>query len=213
MATRSHLVIFARIPRIGIGKTRLARDIGPVSAWHFSRVTLNALLRRLVSPCWTGWFACPPDRSTARYPVPRHWLTVTQAPGDLGQRLSAVMRAIPPGPVVIIGGDAPEVSKPDIAAAFAALRAVDHVIGPASDGGFWLIGAAGHARAGLNFDGVRWSTANALQDMLHALATARVRLLQTLDDVDDGAAFAAWQHRRPRPAPDQRPLNPADPKP
>lgn len=213
MGLRPHLVIFARVPRIGVGKTRLARDLGAVTAWRFSRSTLAALMRRLVSPCWTGWFASPPDRPTARFQVPPGWLAVAQGPGDLGQRLSAMLRAIPPGPVVIIGSDAPEVSKQHISSAFAALHAGDYVIGPASDGGFWLIGAAAHARSRLAFDGVRWSTASALQDMLHVLAAARVRRLPTLDDIDDGAAFAAWLHRAPRPAPGHRPPRPAAPKP
>jgi rSAM/selenodomain-associated transferase 1 len=199
-----HLVIFARVPRIGTGKTRLARDIGPVGAWIFARVTLAALMRRLVSPCWQAWLARTPDRPAGRYRVPHGWHSVAQGQGDLGQRLSRIIRTLPPGPAVIIGSDAPDVTRRDIAAAFAALRAADYVIGPASDGGFWLIGAARRGRAGMALRNVRWSTSSALGDTLAALEGFRVSLLQTRDDVDDGAGFAAWRRRTRRVAADRR---------
>jgi hypothetical protein len=136
--------------------------------------------------------------------VPHGWHLVAQGQGDLGQRLSRIIRTLPPGPAVIIGSDAPDVTRRDIAAAFAALRAADYVIGPASDGGFWLIGAARRGRAGMALQTVRWSTSSALEDTLGALQGFRVSLLQMRDDVDDGAALAAWRRRTRRVAADRR---------
>jgi hypothetical protein len=100
--------------------------------------------------------------------------------------------------VVVVGSDIPEVTPQHIARAFAALGAHDLVFGPATDGGYWLVGARRRPAlpAGL-FDRVRWSTPHALADTLAGLpAGLRVATVDTLDDVDDGAAFARWRARR-----------------
>jgi hypothetical protein len=102
------------------------------------------------------------------------------------------------GPVVIVGSDIPDIAPAHIARAFAALGDHDFVFGPAADGGFWLVGARRRPAvpAGL-FDGVRWSTPHALADTLAGLPkTARVAMIATLDDVDDGAAWQRWRARR-----------------
>ncbi len=60
------------------------------------------------------------------------------------------------GPVVVIGADTPDVSRSDIARAFARLGAKAAVLGPARDGGYWLIGLRRRPRDRLPFDGIRW---------------------------------------------------------
>lgn len=69
-----------------------------------------------------------------------------QGEGRLGLRLQRqVGRARRQGAsrVVLIGSDLPELAAPDLEAAFAALAQADVVLGPAADGGYWLIGLAG----------------------------------------------------------------------
>jgi len=69
------------------------------------------------------------------------------------------------------------------------------VLGPADDGGFWLIGMNGPAKTGI-FDGVRWSHADTLADMeanMRASNSGPVRRLRTLIDVDDVRALRAVQ--------------------
>src|SRR5436190_22172268 len=62
MVLARHLVIFARRPRFGIGKSRLAAGAGSGTAWRFQRVMLLTLLQRLGrDPRWTTWLAVPPD--------------------------------------------------------------------------------------------------------------------------------------------------------
>jgi glycosyltransferase A (GT-A) superfamily protein (DUF2064 family) len=98
---------------------------------------------------------------------------------------------------VIVGSDIPELAPRHVAAAFRALGDHDAVIGPAPDGGYWLIGFRRRPRvpAGL-FAGVRWSSAHALADTRASLPPrASVALLGTLEDVDDGASYERWRAR------------------
>ncbi len=194
--------MFARAPRRGTVKRRLAAAIGDGPALRFYRSTLLDLLRRLGrDPRWTTWLALTPDRAAVgsrRWPGrPR---PIPQGGGDLGARMGRVLRpaprscgrprapGLPPGAVVIVGSDIPGLGRGHVAAAFRALGAAPVVIGPAADGGYWLIGARRrpHPPAGL-FRAVRWSTRHALADTLAGLpAGTRVARLDTLPDIDDG---------------------------
>ena len=187
MRCARHLVIFARRPRLGSGKRRLARDIGAIEALRFQRVMLARLLRRLGrDPRWTTWLGITPDRSG---PWPRGIATLPQGGGDLGQRMARVARHMPPGPVVIIGSDIPDIAASDIAAAFRALGSKSAVFGPARDGGYWLVGLRRRPRFIDPFANVRWSSVYALADTLANLAGKEAAMLRTLSDIDDGEAW------------------------
>jgi rSAM/selenodomain-associated transferase 1 len=188
MRKARHLVIFAKYPRMGAGKRRLAKDIGPVQALRFQRVNLTHTLLRLgTDPRWTTWLAATPDRSG---PWPPGFLTLPQGGGDLGRRMAAIVRALPPGPVVIIGSDIPGISATHIDSAFRALGQHDAVFGPAGDGGYWLVGLRRSPCIIDPFQAVRWSTKHALADTLHNLAGREVALLNQLIDVDDGFSLS-----------------------
>lgn len=189
-----HLVIFARRPQLGVGKRRLAADVGDVEAVRFARHALDRLTRTLGrDPRWRLWLAVAPDR-------PLDWVRVgtamPQGPGDLGQRLTRVIRALPPGPVVILGSDTPTVTRTDVADAFHALGPNRAVFGPAKDGGYWLIGLRRGRGEALPFDRVRWSTSDALADTMANLARSPVALLREREDIDDGPALRRYRKRR-----------------
>jgi hypothetical protein len=194
MAARTrHLVVFARRPVLGIGKRRLAADVGDVEALRFGRAALDRLIRTLGrDPRWRLWLAVAPDR-------PLDWVRVgtpiPQGPGDLGERLARVVKALPPGPVVVLGSDTPTVTRSDVAAAFRALGPNRAVFGPASDGGYWLIGLRRGLGEPLPFDGVRWSTADALADTIANLDGAPSVLLREQEDVDDGPSLRRHRAR------------------
>ncbi len=180
--------IFAKAPLPGTVKTRLARTIGDAAACDLYRGMLAQTVRRLRAG--TGWrtvLAVTPDAAADR---PDLWPTRAarhpQGPGDLGARMLRVLATARKGhPVVIVGSDIPDLDAPHVAAAFAALGGSDIVIGPAVDGGFWLIGASAPPPGGL-FDAVRWSTAFTLADTLANAAALRVALLDhRLEDLDD----------------------------
>lgn len=183
---RQNLVIFARRPQLGAGKRRLAADIGNIGALWFQRRAIAVLKRRCGTDVrWHSWMAISPDRP-CRWTAP--CTPVAQGNGDLGDRLARVIRAMPPGPVVVIGSDAPQVRAQDIAAAFAGLRRADVVLGPSVDGGFWLIGIRRPEKI-RPFGHVRWSSTFTLTDVLGNLAGRKVALIKTLEDVDDGASL------------------------
>jgi rSAM/selenodomain-associated transferase 1 len=196
MTARSgrHLVIFTRQPRLGSGKRRLAQDIGQVAALRFQRAMLSLLLRRLGRDRrWITWLAVTPDRAR---PWPARLPVVPQGQGDVGLRMGRVARMLPRGAVVIVGSDIPGITAGDIALAFKALGHRDAVFGPASDGGYWLVGLRRRPRLLIPFDGVRWSSEHALKDTLANLAGRPVGLLRQLTDIDDGAAFSRARNWR-----------------
>src|SRR5262249_24760372 len=120
-----------------------------------------------------------------------------QGPGDLGERLSRAFRdAFASGArrVVVIGSDCPDVTPADIHAAWAALEAHDVVLGPAIDGGYWLIGL--QALHEPLFRGVRWSTSTVLTQTLalchqQGLRVHRLRELSDVDTEEDWRRFLA----------------------
>jgi glycosyltransferase A (GT-A) superfamily protein (DUF2064 family) len=96
-----------------------------------------------------------------------------------------------PGPVCVIGGDIPGVTRAHVARAFTALRNHDAVFGPAEDGGYWLIGIAGRRPRPGFLRGVRWSSEHALADSAATLPGWRIAHVDRLRDVDSAADLAA----------------------
>ena len=196
--SRRHLVIFARAPRLGTVKRRLARVVGAVEATRFYRHLLARQLRLLARDRrWTVWLFVTPDTSrtdTVWRPVPKARVR-GQGQGDLGRRMRRPFAILPPGPVVLVGSDIPALRPDHVERAFRRLGACDLVFGPATDGGFWLVGARRlrPLPAGL-FAAVRWSTAQALADSLAGLPSSqRVGLVDTLADVDEADDYRRYR--------------------
>jgi len=186
---RPTLIVFARTPAVGVGKTRLARDVGAVEAWRVYRMLSTRLLWRLRDPRWRLVVSLAGGRSDPAWP---RLIVEPQGRGDLGQRLARALRAHAGGPVAVVGTDVPEMTRARVAGAFRARSA----IGPARDGGFWLLALTpGQARRAA-LPGVRWSSPHALADV--AALIPGLRLLETLADIDTGEDLAAWR-RRVRP--------------
>ena len=190
------LVMFVKAPRAGRAKTRLAKDIGAARAAGFYRHATQTLTQRLGrDPRWQLLMAVDPPcvlESGWENIWPPHLTRIGQGGGDLGDRMGRVFEKLPPGPVLIIGSDAPQISTAQIAQAFKKLRGADAVFGPAPDGGYWLIGMRRDYAAPNLFENVRWSTEHALKDTIKTLpSTYRISYLSELDDVDEGADLLA----------------------
>src|SRR6185503_3630709 len=168
------LIVFLKAPRQGYVKTRLAETMGAVEACAFYHRLVETLLNHLadlenIELCFT-----PDDANFEIKPWARPtWRLTAQGSGDLGCRLShAFRRAFDEDAkrVIVIGSDCPEVDMGDIQAAWTALLSHDVVLGPATDGGYWLIGLrAPHPEL---FAGIPWSTDEALRRTLERARTA-----------------------------------------
>lgn len=200
MAT-SRLVIFLKAPRPGAVKTRLAAALGPDGACEAYVQLVETLLHRLRSRPDVELRFAPDDAAGEVRPWMRPgWRLEPQGRGDLGDRLlRAVESALHGGcdHVVVIGADCPEVSSRDIDKAGELLREgkADVVLGPASDGGYWLI-ALKKPMAEL-FLSMPWSTDRVFVETV-SRAKARglsVKELRTLTDVDQ---LEDWEAVRPR---------------
>ena len=186
-----------KAPVAGEVKTRLARSIGVGAATGFYRAMLARMARRLGRDArWRTLLAVTPDIAVRSRAWPPCSGLVAQGTGDLGTRMGRLFDRLPPGPVVIIGSDIPGIEPQDVANAFRALGRNDAVLGPAPDGGYWLIGLRRTPRIAKPFAGVRWSSEHTLGDTLANLADQRVALLRELSDIDTADDYANWRERQ-----------------
>lgn len=195
MSVARHLVIFVKAPVAGRVKTRLAAEIGAAPAARIYRRMTADIIARLKAGPWRTWLAVAPPGavSDSRF-WPADLPRIAQGSGDLGARLMRVTRVLPPGPVAIVGSDCPAMTERDIADAFKGLARVPVVLGPAMDGGYWLIAAKRPLHPHV-FHGVRWSSAYAMADTIGNLHRPPA-LLRTLRDIDTAADLRVWHERR-----------------
>ncbi len=202
-----HLIVFTRFPEPGVTKTRLIPALGPEGASDLQRaMTVQALqatdrLRSIrdvsVEVRFSGGDA---SRMTDQFGTQRAYYP--QRGGELGARIhQALADAFARGAerAVVVGTDCPELDADILNGAFDSLHSHDCVIGPARDGGYYLIGL-GHECRQL-FEGITWGSTHVLKQTLRQATAAglMVHRLATLSDVDEPEDLPVWErHRRPR---------------
>ncbi len=194
-AFAQRLVMMVKEPKAGNVKTRLARSVGAGRAANFYRKTTDSVFSRLSrAPQWETYLAISPDAaiSSSAWPTSTH--RVGQGSGDLGKRMQRVMDGMPAGPVVIVGTDSPAVTASHVQKAFVQLGNADAVIGPAPDGGYWLVGLKRRPSVPRAFQSVRWSSSDALSDTMANLEDYKVAKVDELLDVDELEDLKAVQH-------------------
>lgn len=198
------LLVFARVPALGRVKSRLAVGVGQPAALAVYRELLaitNAAIVEAGVPA-TVWLA---DTASAEPTGAEaiEWAAHAarcQPEGDLGARMTtafAIAFITGAARVVIIGTDCPELRASHLIQAFGALETADVVLGPATDGGYYLLGLR-QPQPEL-FANKAWSTDSVLADTLadaHRLGL-RVALLPELRDVDNAEDLAAWNAAHP----------------
>jgi len=172
-------------------KTRLTQQAGLSRALGFYRHTIASVLARVGrDPRWTTMLAITPDTAVHSRSWPAHLPRLAQGGGDLGARMQRIFDRLPPGPVIVVGSDIPGITAAVIAKAFRQLAGRDAILGPAGDGGYWLVGLQRRPQIARPFGRVRWSTRHALADTRANLEGARIAETALLHDVDDLADLA-----------------------
>jgi rSAM/selenodomain-associated transferase 1 len=186
------LVIMAKVPIAGRVKTRLAREVGVVSATMFYRHAMREVVARLSGqPFWRTIVIVDPDSGVASRMLPGGPVRAGQGRGDIGVRMQRPMRTMPPGPVCLVGTDVPDVTVADVRRAFWLLGRHDAVFGPAEDGGFWLVGLKRRPRVIDPYRGqVPWSGPDTLERTLAVLTGFQVGSTTRHHDVDSAADLA-----------------------
>ena len=183
----------ARHPVAGRVRTRLAAVLGADAACALYRAFVLDLAERLgAMPYAVTWAYTPPD---APFPELLPGAGCRPQRGrDLGERLTGAIGeefAAGPGPVIAIGADAPHIPAAALAEAAATLaHGADVVLGPAADGGYYLIGL-GRPAPDL-FAGIAWGTAGVLEATLARARAAGLapHLLPPSFDIDQPADLA-----------------------
>lgn len=186
------VLVFVRAPEAGRVKTRLARELGDQAALRIYRRLGSHAVAEAEATGLAVRIHFTPAKDLG---LVTDWLGpsriyLPQADGGLGERMEAAFdQAFRAGhaPVVIIGSDLPELSAALICEALELLRHHPVVLGPASDGGYWLLGLC-EPRPSV-FQDIPWSTPE-----VFALTLGRLRgegiepaLLPTLTDVDEAS--------------------------
>lgn len=197
MRVALHVAVFLKAPRLGQVKTRLAAGIGWMEATRFHRTQAQRLIRALARDRrWRVSLWLTPRTALRRRDLQGSGLPrFDQGTGDLGRRMARPFRRLPSGSVVLVGTDIPDLSAAVVATAFRALGNHGAVLGPAQDGGYWLIGLKGRLRLRPPFSAVRWSTKHALADTRAALGGERAALLPALTDIDTPEDYRRWRSR------------------
>ncbi len=201
------LVLFARAPRAGGVKTRLAGAIGDAAALDLHRAFLLDTIHTMHRASHEGvvrtvWFSEPwePDEEVSRA---LDGIAVgAQPPGELGERMQACLLDLLTGGyrrVVILGADSPTLPVKFIVRAVTALADRDVVLGPADDGGYYLVGA--RTVIPEMFRGIAWGGPSVYADtvrVLRLLGAAPVELppwhdVDTAEDLTRlRADLASW---------------------
>ncbi len=192
------LIIFTRLPQAGLAKTRLIPALGAEGAARLQSLLAERLLARAQRLAQDMPLAIEVRLTDGTMEEGQAWLGPgplysEQGAGDLGQRMErALGRALAQGVarVVLAGSDIPGLDREILAAAFAALRDHDLVLGPAADGGYYLVGLS-RPTPGLLSPG-HWRTLQAVAQRAAELGMSRA-LLPKLHDLDTPADLARWQ--------------------
>jgi hypothetical protein len=199
------LIIFLKYPQPGVVKTRLGAVLGMERAALVYRELAERLLGEAESLAADG--IQPLVYATPDSPQPelRGWLghrfpLLSQSGETLGDRMhGAFTEAFDRGAdrAAVVGTDVPELGASLILQAFNMLDQVDVVIGPGTDGGYYLLGMNQPVKN--LFDGIRWSTPEVLPATQERAAAAGlgVALLPPLSDIDTYEDYRSWLARRP----------------
>lgn len=184
MDTSRLLLIFTKNPVPGRCKTRLAKTIGDVPATEVYKVLLRhtafvTVPLNAIKEVHYSNFIEKEDM------FPNSFIKKVQTGADLGEKMkNAFAKGFQQGfqHIIIIGSDLLDITTEDINEAFKALETYDYVLGPAEDGGYYLLGMNKPCNA--LFENKDWGSNTVLQNTLIDLKDEHMALLDERNDID-----------------------------
>lgn len=198
------LLVFARLPECGRVKTRLARELGDERALDLYRAMLDDLLHSAGNASddvaiEVLWAPSPDANGEAIREAFGTLPTAMQTGATLGDRLAMAFSERfffhRTAKIIAIGVDDPDLPRALIDSAFALLDSCEWVVGPATDGGYYLIGCRGGAFNTGVFRDIAWGTSSVLAATLEKIRDwqASVALLPARSDLDEHADLTGYR--------------------
>ena len=198
MSYKNALIIFIKNPALGKVKTRLAKTVGDEKALEIylelSRITRdNASILKNIQPYvfYSDFINKNDDWSNEIFEKR------VQSGEDLGDRMLNAFNEIlqQHKHVCIIGSDCPTLSVDILNQSFDLLQNHDFVVGPSTDGGYYLLGISS-TKYDFLFENMEWSTETVLSETLHRIAQndKTIALLPYLTDVDEEKDWVDYQN-------------------
>lgn len=189
MTIKTHLGVFAKYWEPGKVKTRLAEDTNDDFAAHLYEAFVKTTLERLTGCAETQTLVITPSENLRDFALilPPDWTLTSQVEGDLGNRMQAFFQyAIEhqSEKTILVGTDSPTLPIEIVHKAFQILEHTDCVLGPALDGGYYLVGCRDTPPP--IFQNIDWSSDQVLSQTCAALESVGISydLLPPWIDID-----------------------------
>ena len=188
-----------RIPEYGKVKKRLAAQIGTENALSIYAAMLYETIENVSKLTDIDIYGFYEGLASAQYDILKKFQSMPQKGKDLGEKmLNAVQWLFEKGyrRIVLIGADSPDLPADYIKDAFLKLNTHELVIGPAADGGYYLIGMNG--TLDIIFKGIKWGSSNVMQDTVSIAEKEGINyfLLPQWYDIDDIESLRQWKDQR-----------------
>jgi len=209
LISKERLIIFTRYPETGTTKTRLIPLLGAEGAANLQRKMTEHTLSRMMGLPVSNDLTIEIRYDGGNEHLMRQWLGsefeyALQGDGNLGERMQRAFEDAfksKATAVVVIGTDIPDLTAVDMTSAFAVLKQKKMVLGPAKDGGYYLIGLQKNAvspAVGDLFTGITWGEHDVLKKTLNISSHLGLNysLLKEMDDVDRPEDIFIWERHQ-----------------
>lgn len=203
------VIVFLKLPEPGLAKTRLAAAIGVEAALALYREMVHHTMKQVMESGLNMCIHYAGSGDPAGYfpDLAPYSITTPQAGTDLGERMANSFESVFENgaeSALLIGCDIPRVTARVLRKAAHLLDRADAVLGPAQDGGYYLIGLNRPSFHRRIFADIPWGTAAVLSETIHRLTTvgmktAQLDRLSDIDTVDDLDRLIRFWTRLPEP--------------
>jgi uncharacterized protein len=189
------LLIFAKNLKVGNAKTRIAQTLGEEASLQIYKVLLEYTMKiteKLEYPVYVYWDESVPEST---YPFTDKYHFRKQEGKNLGEKIQNAFQDLLPNhsPICIIGSDTPYLTESILNSAFKSLTSnAKCCIGPATDGGYYLLGI--HSEPEIWFKDIQWSTSSVYNDTLSIAFKNHIPpyILPMLSDIDTEEDVRQW---------------------